>query len=58
MTEEYFVSSFVGGLNDEIRSAVKMFKPQNVQEAVEGSLFIGINCGGLNEEAEESEQGK
>ena len=38
MTEEYFVSRFVGRLNDEIRSAIKMFKPQNVQGAEEASL--------------------
>jgi len=36
MTEEYFVSNFVGGLNYEIRLVVKMFKPQNVQ-AFEGA---------------------
>jgi len=30
MTEEYFKSSFVGGLNDELRSAIKVLKPRTV----------------------------
>jgi len=30
MIEEYIVSSFVGGLNDEIRSVVKMLKPKTM----------------------------
>ena len=36
LNEEYFVSSFIGGLNDELRSAVQVLRPKTVQEAVEG----------------------
>ncbi|GAB2288676.1 hypothetical protein Dimus_038014 [Dionaea muscipula] len=31
--EEYFISSFVGGLKEEIKAVVKMFKPRTLSEA-------------------------
>jgi len=37
MTEEYFVSSFVRGLSDELRSAVKMLKLKTIQEVAKGA---------------------
>ncbi|GAB2292378.1 hypothetical protein Dimus_038200 [Dionaea muscipula] len=32
-SEEYFISSFVGGLKEEIKAVVKMFKPRTLFEA-------------------------
>lgn len=34
LTEDYFVSSFISGLHDHIKGAVKMFMPQNLADAV------------------------
>ncbi|XP_052171653.1 uncharacterized protein LOC127787633 [Diospyros lotus] len=39
MTEEYFVSSFISGLNDDIRSMVKMMRPRTMQEATEDAVL-------------------
>lgn len=33
-TEEYFVSSFISGLKDSIKGAVRMFRPQSLLDAV------------------------
>ena len=35
LTEGYFVSSFISGLNEEVCPTVKMFQPKIVQQAVE-----------------------
>ena len=35
LTEGYFVSSFINGLNEEIRPIVKMFQPKTIQQAME-----------------------
>lgn len=34
LTEEYFVSSFISGLQEHIKGAVKMFRPQNLADTV------------------------
>lgn len=39
LTEEYFVSSFAGGLNDELTTAVHVLQPSTVQEATEGAFL-------------------
>ena len=39
MTEEYFVSNFISGLNDDLRSMVKMMRPRSVQEVAEDALL-------------------
>jgi len=35
LTEQYFVSSFISGLKDELRSMVKMMMPATVRQAAE-----------------------
>ena len=39
MTEEYFVLNFISGLNDDLRSMVKMMRLRLVQEATEDALL-------------------
>ena len=39
LTKEYFVSSFIGGLNDELRMAVQALQPMTVQEATERAFL-------------------
>ena len=39
LNEEYFVSSFIRGLNDELRSTVQVLRPKTIQEAVEGAAL-------------------
>ena len=39
MNEEYFVSSFINKLNNDLRSMVKMMRPRSVQEAAEDALL-------------------
>jgi len=39
LNEEYFVSSFIGGLKDELRLAVQVLQPKTVQEAAEGAVL-------------------
>lgn len=34
LTEDYFVSSFISGLQEHIKGAVKMFRPQNLVDTV------------------------
>lgn len=46
LTEDYFVSSFLSGLQDHIKSAVRMFRPQTLVDAI----FLA--------KQEESKQGK
>jgi len=36
LTKDYFVSSFKGGLNDELRLAIQVLRPRTVPEAAEG----------------------
>lgn len=43
MTKDYFVSSFLSGLNEKLRSAVKMTRPRTVQEAMESALLQEMN---------------
>lgn len=33
--ELYYVASFLSGLNDELKSAIRMFKPKTLQDAIE-----------------------
>lgn len=35
LTDQYFVSSFISGLKDELRSMVKMMMPTTVRQAIE-----------------------
>ena len=39
MNEKYFVSSFINGLNDDLRSMVKMIRPRSVHEATKDVLL-------------------
>ena len=37
LTEEYFVSSFISGLGDEVRPMVKMMQPGTVEQAADSA---------------------
>ena len=37
LTEEYFVSSFISGLGDEVRPTVKMMQPRTVEQAADSA---------------------
>ena len=39
LTNQYFVSSFIRGLKDELRSVVKMMMPTTVRQAIEKARF-------------------
>ena len=42
LTEEYFVPSFIGGLNNELRTTVQALRPRTVQEALEEAFLQEI----------------
>jgi len=39
LTEDYFVSSFISGLSDDLGSMVKMMRSRSMQEAIENALL-------------------
>ena len=39
LIEDYFVSSFISELSDDLKSMVKMMRPRSVQEVVEDALL-------------------
>jgi len=47
LTKDYFVSSFISRLGEELRSTVKITRPRTVQETVESTLLQELNVEAL-----------
>ena len=52
LTEGYFVSSFISGLNEEVRPTIKIFQPKTVQQAVECVKLQELTVEAFGQEAE------
>ena len=51
LLEEYFVSSFISGLGDEVRPMVKMMQPTIVRQAAESARLQEMTDRGTAKEA-------